>query len=48
MCRRCSPWAVWLIGAGLGILLGALLSSAVAAVLLGLGLLIAGLLLLKR
>ena len=48
MCRRCSPWTFLLIGLGLGILLGALLASRTAAVLLGLGCLIAGSLLLKR
>lgn len=48
MRRRCTPAAIWLIGFGLGILLGVLISTAVAAVLLGLVCLAAGLLLWKR
>lgn len=45
---RCSPLAVGLIGCGLGILLGVLISAVAAAVLLGLGCIIAGLLLFRR
>ncbi len=47
-CSSGSPWPFCLLGFGLGMLLGALLSSAVAAVLLGLVFLAAGLLLLKK
>ena len=46
-CGR-SPWAFLLVGCGLGLLLGVLISAAVAAVLLGAACLIAGILLLKR
>ena len=44
----CSPWPLCLCGFGLGVLTGVLISSATAAVLLGLVFLAAGLLLLKR
>ena len=47
-CGRCSPAAVWLIGCGLGILLGVLISAAAAAILLGLACIVAGLLLFRK